>query len=268
MNTNKKLPKNYNSFEQRKADREWQKRRNNYDSLMTCIEYRGANDITVQFDESGYEVNTTWATFNKGSISSPYDKTVYGKAWLGEGKYKTFDDGEATYAYKLFWNMHKRCNSTSYQNVQPTYVGCSVCDEWNDFQVFADWVSQNFYDIPHDCRIELDKNVLDANNKVYCPEKCRFIPKPLNLILNVKRNGVGTLLAGVTLSASGKKYVAQITEYGQVMNLGTYETELEAHEAYRVEKQKYVRQRAEEYKEYLPSDIYDYLSNWVYDIEE
>ena len=107
-------------------------------------------------------------------------KLIYGVATNSGGKYKSRVDVKMAKPYVTWKNMLQRAYCQKYQAKQPTYIGCSVSDEWLDYQVFAEWFcEQEYSDIGYD----LDKDLLVAGNKVYSPEACSFIPRELNSIL-------------------------------------------------------------------------------------
>ena len=63
---------------------------------MKIVEYNGWGNIVVEFqDEHKYRKNTTYSNFKTGCIKNPYDKTVYGIAWIGEGKYLAKENGKS-----------------------------------------------------------------------------------------------------------------------------------------------------------------------------
>ena len=41
--------------------------------------------------------------------------------------------------YRTWKDMLRRCYSTKFQETNPTYIGCSVSDEWLTFSVFKSW---------------------------------------------------------------------------------------------------------------------------------
>ena len=87
--------------------------------------------------------------------------------------------GKMKESYKRWENMLQRCYSEKLQTKCPTYIGCSVCPEWLTYSVFDSWYEQN---LPKDESVkwQLDKDLLFPGNKVYCPEKCVFVPQYIN----------------------------------------------------------------------------------------
>ncbi len=83
--------------------------------------------------------------------------------------------------YQRWVSMIKRCYSEKTQERQPTYKGCTVCDEWLTFSNFKVWMEKQ------DWRgKQLDKDVIMSGNKVYSPDYCSFITQKENKAANAK----------------------------------------------------------------------------------
>ncbi len=96
-------------------------------------------------------------------------------------------------AYDCWCQVLNRCYSIKSQIKRPTYVGCTVCDEWKYFSNFKKWHDENYREGFH-----LDKDILIEGNKVYSPETCVFVPQYLNAILNDHGRARGDLPLGIT----------------------------------------------------------------------
>lgn len=83
--------------------------------------------------------------------------------------------------------MLRRCYDKQFQERQPTYKGCIVCEEWYNFQNFAKWFDENYYEIEGE-KIALDKDLLKLNNKIYSPSTCCFLPQRINVSLVSSKN--------------------------------------------------------------------------------
>lgn len=93
--------------------------------------------------------------------------------FIGNGKYKSKIGQERTVAYERWRGMISRCTDVKYQERFPTYKGCSVCDEWRNFQNFAKWHEEHY---PSDGgSYHLDKDIKVAGNKVYSPTTCMYV---------------------------------------------------------------------------------------------
>ena len=76
---------------------------NNFGSKMVIKEYRGCMDIDVYFPEYNWTFkHATYQSFKNGKIKCPYEPSIYGVGYLGEGKYKPTENGKLTDKYKIF----------------------------------------------------------------------------------------------------------------------------------------------------------------------
>lgn len=140
--------------------------------------------------------------------------------------------------YARWSDMITRCYSTRFKNRNKTYKDCAVCDEWLTFSTFSGWM------ITQDWRgKELDKDVLVQGNKIYSPETCLFVSKEVNSLLIKNRSSRGDLMIGVCFDRSTGKYMAFSRMAGKFKNLGRFDSELDAHNAYK------------EFKYYLISEV-------------
>lgn len=94
--------------------------------------------------------------------------------------------------YQTWKGMLERCYSAKCQEKQPTYKGCSVCEEWLTFSNFKEWMDSQYWYI-----MELDKDVLVKGNKAYSPETCIFVSSQLNLFTTDREKERGDYPIGV-----------------------------------------------------------------------
>ena len=133
---------------------------------MIIIKYNNSKDIDVKFDNGYIALNQTYRNFINGSIINPMTPTVLGKGYYGIGKYVAKINGKHTKEYKVWRAMLNRCYGKLYQESHKTYENCEVCDEWLNFQVFAEWFHENYYEINGEI-IDLDKDFLSGKTKIY-----------------------------------------------------------------------------------------------------
>lgn len=187
-----------------------------------------------------------------------------GGSYIGEGNYHERDEkGIVTKEYKLWRAMLQRCYGNSYKERENTYEGCSVCEEWLNFQNFAKWVSENYYEIP-DTKVHLDKDVIVSDNKQYSPEYCCFLPMEINLIFSKNNSLNNSRFVGVDEIHNKRsvKYKARCRfSKGVHKTSKTCDTFEEAKEIYYDMKNDRIHSVAEKYKEYLPKKVYDILVN-------
>lgn len=98
---------------------------------------------------------------------------------IGEGNYKVSDNTIVNLNYSTWLSMLKRCYNIEFQFKHSSYIGCSVHEDWHNFQNFAKWYDENYYSIGNE-RIALDKDILVKGNKIYSPETCIFVPHNIN----------------------------------------------------------------------------------------
>lgn len=225
---------------------------NNSGSNMKIIEYIDSNNIYVEFDNK-YIAKTSFHDFKKGKVRNVFDKTFENVGYIGVGKYKLTINRNLTNAGNAWSSMLTRCYNEVILEKCPTYIGCSVCDEWHNFQNFAKWHEENYYKIEGE-KIDLDKDILVKGNKIYSPETCIFVPHSINMMF-LKRNRNNLLEEGVKLIKRPKPYVARYNE----IHIGSYYTEKEAFVAYKLYKENHFKQIADKYKYNIPKKLYDKL---------
>jgi hypothetical protein len=164
--------------------------------------------------------------------------------------------------------MITRCYNQNQRYINPTYEDCTVCDEWHNFQNFAQWYKDNYYTIENE-RMELDKDILIKNNKIYSPETCIFVPKFIN-ILFVKGNKTrGQLPIGTSYGYKNNYIIAScgIVENGKrkQKNIGDFKNPEEAFKAYKTFKENYIKQIADQYKDKIPQKLYEAM--YKYEVE-
>ena len=188
----------------------------------------------------------------------PYHKSVFGVGYRGVGEYRVSTQGKHTAGYRTWRAILCRAYDTAYQNKQPTYKGCYVCEDWHNFQNFADW----YYKQPNNSTkgFAIDKDLIVLGNKVYGPKECSLVPQAINNLLTDHRNKRGALPQGV--STSGSKYTAQISINGKIKHLGSHKTIDEAYRSYKSAKEYYVKEQAEKYKGLLHHKVYENLMNY------
>lgn len=74
--------------------------------------------------------------------------------------------------------MLRRACSNVYKESNLPYSECSICDEWLEYQKFAEW--ENGQNMKDGVNYHIDKDILNKGNKRYSPENCRLIPASLN----------------------------------------------------------------------------------------
>ena len=122
-------------------------------------------------------------------------KLVCGVGIYTKGKHKASDNGRSTKVYDAWRHMLMRCYDSSTLSRDPTYASCTVCDEWLDFQAFAEWYDKNY---PRDGEVyQLDKDLKVIGNKVYSPKTCLFTLGVVNTFTVDRGAARGDYMIGV-----------------------------------------------------------------------
>ena len=164
--------------------------------------------------------------------------------------------------------MLTRCYSDKLSQ-RENYKDCSVCNEWLNFQNFAEWYNENKYTLPFNERVELDKDILLKGNKIYMPERCLLVPKRINSIILNRHNERGKCVLGVFYNRNLNKYQASVNDgSGGNIYLGLFKKEEDAFSEYVKCKKEIIFDVANQYKPYIPNTVYDAIINYkisVYD---
>ena len=194
--------------------------------------------------------------------------SVLSIGYVGDGRHKTKKGGKHTPQYGAWRKMLTRCYDAKYHMTRPTYEECRVCEDWHDFQVFADWYKDNYYQI-EDERMELDKDILVKGNKVYAPEKCVFVPQRINGLLNRRGRDRGEYPIGVHLGKRDKRFLARCHDInGNLIRLGRFDTPEEAFRCYKAFKEQVIRSVAELYSINIPAALYEALINYRVEMDD
>lgn len=238
---------------------------NSFGSLMIISDYRKATDIDVYFPEYDcYVKNREYSDFKKGTVKCPLEPRVCGIGYHGIGPYKIINKDNK----QIIWNnMISRCYKNN-QNKNKTYQDCYVCDEWHNYQNFAQWYEDNYYEIPGE-KMFLDKDILIKGNKEYGPETCVFVPRNINNLFTLRDSKRGDLPIGVQkVNNKTNPYIARITKDNTGITLGYFNTLEEAFECYKIAKENHIKQIAEEYSSFIPESLYNALINWEIEIND
>jgi len=242
-----------------------EERYNFYGSKIVVTDYKNSDIVHIKFD-NGYASITTWGTFSKGDVRSPYCKTLYGIGFLGEGEFTSKD----------IWHNHWRAMvervNVKNDNFHRTYIDVTIYEEWYNYQNFAKWAKENYYEIEN-LRMELDKDILFKGNKIYSPDTCVFVPQLINALFVKADKSRGDLPIGVYWHERDQEYRAQcsyITETGKRKNkwLGGHNNPEDAYLAYKKFKEYHIKEIADRYKEYIPEKLYKVLYEYRVEITD
>lgn len=176
------------------------------------------------------------------------------------GEFKGAENEKSTAEYRLWNNMLSRCYNAKKLEMSPSYVGCSVANEFRAFQDFMKWATKQ---VGYGSGSQLDKDLLIKGNKIYSPENCIFVPPEVNYLLPNCRAARGAYPPGVDAYRGG--FRASLREGAKRRYLGVYATPEEAFVAYKKAKETHIALVAEKYKEVL--DPRAYVALQCYQVE-
>jgi len=240
-------------------------RKGNY-GLMKIIEYNGWEDIKVKF-KTGSIVKTNYSNFKKGKIKDPLFPIVCNIGFMGIGKYKAQINGKHTIEYRTWQNMLERCYNPYHINRRLKYQNVIVCEFFQNFQNFAEWHQENYYELV-DERIELDKDIIKKGNKIYSPEFCSFVPSSINMLMIKCDKARGKYPIGVSSRKSTKKYYSRLKVNGKDKCLGLFSTPKKAFNTYKIAKENHIKIMANKYKDVLDTRVYDSLMDYKVEITD
>lgn len=233
--------------------------KNKYGTTMQIVDYINANNISVKFVEHDRIIKgVRYQSFKNKELVSPLDKTVFGVGSLGFNREhgKTRKD----WIYNYWHAMLDRCYNPKSLERMPNYVGCKVCDEWLVFTNFKKWCIENYYKVGDEV-MNLDKDILVKNNKIYSQETCCFVPKRINILFIKRKRGRGDLPIGVSVPKYPKNhYVATCSGLdSKQIYIGKFKSINEAFNAYKKCKESLVKQLADLYRDKIPKHLYEAL---------
>jgi len=176
---------------------------------------------------------------------------------------KTIDkNGKKTKCYSVWSGMLERCYSEKCQRKNPTYIGCTVSDEWLNLKNFSLWFNENYAQGLH-----LDKDIINEGNKIYSKENCRFVPREINNLFTGKRVDKGDCPQGVCKDRNA--YAASISIKGTQLYLGSFKAPEEAFNKYKEVKERHVKDVADDYfkKGLICEEIHGALHSWVINLD-
>lgn len=233
-------------------------KKNKHGTYMKIIHYYNATNITIQFlDEYKIQKKVTYQSFINGNVKNSYDKSLCDTGYLGVGKYT-----ESNIFFNYWRCMILRCYSVS----NDVYKNCTVCDKWHNYQNFAEWCNNNYYEIPNE-KMQLDKDILHKSNKIYSPENCVFVSQSINKLFTKCDKARGNYLIGVNYN-KGMFQARCRNGNSQQINLGRFNTEKDAYMVYKNYKEKVIKQIANKYIDQIPINLYNAMINYQVEIND
>ena len=260
-----------------KIDRTGETNINKEDCVMKIVEYNNCDDIIIQFeDKYKYRVHTSYKHFKEGVCKNPFYPSVYKHGYLGIDKNgnvpKTAElkDGKwvITQEYIKWMCMLQRSFDNKLKEKYSTYKNVTCCDRWLCFANFLEDLEalKKEYNWAENEKLNLDKDILYKNNKIYSLENCVLVPDYINFLFIKKDTNRGGCPIGVSYHKHSKKYQASCRVNGKKTGLGLYNTVEEAFNVYKIAKKQEIKRVADDcvLKGYITQDsrLYKAMINY------
>lgn len=184
-------------------------------------------------------------------------KLIYGVG-VNDRKYSMWVDGKITKEYDLWRSFLGRCYNPEYHRRKPTYVGCSVSENFKGYSYFYDWCQQQVGFGGED--FQLDKDLLLRGNKVYSEDTCLFLPRALNTLFTARRNHRGNFPLGV--SKNEGRFMAECSTDKSSRHIGRFNTPELAFQAYKQVKEAFIKLQAEKWRDFIDPRAYEALMRY------
>lgn len=131
--------------------------------------------------------------------------------------------------YNTWKNILERCYSAKKQERYPTYIGCTVSDEWLTFSNFKSWMERQDWEGK-----QIDKDILFEGNKIYSADTCVFVTKMVNMFTIDRGAARGEWLIGVHWDKARANFRASCNNpfTKKIEKLGRFTCEKQAHKAW------------------------------------
>lgn len=188
------------------------------------------------------------------NLISEYMKLFYGG--VNNGQYPTAINHKIVKQYDLWKGMMRRCYSSKEHQRRPTYIDCTVSDNFKQYSYFYEWclnqIGFNNKGWP------IDKDILLKGNKIYHEDLCVFVPPEINTLLVKHESLRGAFPIGVTFQDN--RFIAQCrSKYYGHKYLGSFDTAERAFEAYKAYKEGIIKDVANRFKSIIDSRVYQAL---------
>ena len=232
---------------------------------LIVTKYVNSKAVCVKFVATGYETTTKASNVIAGSVKDRLLPTVHGIGITGDSQVRV--DGKHTKEYRLWNNMLKRCYSVGCQKVRPTYIDCSVSENFRYLQYFKEWCNNQigFNSVDEKGKpFALDKDILVKGNRVYNEDVCVFVPQEVNLLFTKRDKSRGEYPIGVSFHKSRGMLTATLNN----KYLGYFNTAEQAFQVYKTAKEAYIKEVANKWKGKIDPKVYEALMNYEVHIDD
>ena len=227
------------------------------------VGYVGNRYYRIVFDHDEHFQIAKQNHIKNGNIKNKHHRNIFNIGYCGIGDYKTKTNGKHTKEYLAWRNMLKRCYDDHPNARDMSYKDCEVCERWHNFQNFAKWYEENYYEVEGET-MSIDKDILVKGNKVYSPETCCIVPLKINTFFSKYNGQRGDMPTGVFVNDCGNYKVMCSNMFGEERYYGTYQTSTEAETVYKKIKNSMIDKVVEEYALLIPARIIQAIKEWKY----
>lgn len=162
---------------------------------------------------------------------------------------------------KVWRQMLRRACSENFKRTSKSYEGVSVCDEWKIYSKFKEWFNEHYVE-----GWTLDKDILVKGNKIYGPQTCCYVPPQINTLFTQRTRDRGPYPIGVTMCRG--RLISCVNRFGKSVFLGYFDTPEDAFYAYKLAKEKYIKDVAELWRTQIEPRVYEAMYNWKVEITD
>lgn len=239
------------------------------------LNYGGTHNVEVKWQDGSTSFESR-SNLEAGGIKPLFQPSVEGIGYFGKGRFEPhYGNGEKAGGkiYGYWTRMFSRCYNPFELNKSKnqSYRDIHVCEEWHNFQNFAEWALKQVNTPAFD--FELDKDLLAKGKLIYSPDNCCFVPADINLFL--MQQDIGKYYRGVNIIRPNAKspnakvgFVARCCTNNGREYLGFYNTPEAAFQAYKKRKESYAKELAEKWKDKIDPRAYDALMNYKVEITD
>lgn len=230
------------------------------------LKYNDKRNVEIQFVNTRFETTVELGSIRNGEVKDRYLPSVFGVGIIG-AKYPVSEGGVHTKEYELWKSVLQRCYSDTYKKKYPTYKGCEVSDNFKSYEYFYEWCHKQIGFSNQSW--QLDKDLLVKGNRVYSEDSCVFLPQEINKVLTKSDKTRGKHPIGVSWHKRDKAFIAQVGKSKVCSEwIGSFKTEIEAFNAYKVAKESFIKEQAEKWKSQIDERAYDALMNYEVNIDD
>ena len=232
---------------------------------LIITKYVNSKAVCVKFVVTGYETTTQASNVIAGSVKDRLLPTVHGIGITGDIQVNV--NGQYLKEYKIWKRVLCRCYSVGYQKVQPTYIDCSVSENFRYLQYFKEWCNNQigFNSVDEKGKpFALDKDILVKGNRVYNEDVCVFVPQEVNLLFTKRDKSRGEYPIGVSFHKSRGMLTATLNN----KYLGYFNTAEQAFQVYKTAKEAYIKEVANKWKDKIDPKVYNTLMNYEVNIDD